>query len=82
MTSLDERGEKIANCPTPYYHDTHRYCPSCPWTEEDSMTDKERAHKRAERIRDTCADLHGQGHDVPIELLEPILRFADEVDRG
>ena len=25
--------EQIANCPTPEYHSTHRYCPSCPWTE-------------------------------------------------
>lgn len=23
----------IAACPTPEYHETHRYCPSCPWTE-------------------------------------------------
>jgi hypothetical protein len=22
-----------AACPTPEYHATHRYCPSCPWTE-------------------------------------------------
>ena len=22
-------------CPTPEYHDSHRYCPSCPWTERD-----------------------------------------------
>lgn len=21
------------NCPTPEFHKTHRYCPSCPWTE-------------------------------------------------
>jgi hypothetical protein len=21
------------NCPTPEYHETHRYCPSCSWTE-------------------------------------------------
>lgn len=25
--------EKIAACPTPEYHKTHRYCPSCPWQE-------------------------------------------------
>lgn len=25
----------IASCPTPVYHETHRYCPSCPWTEAD-----------------------------------------------
>jgi hypothetical protein len=24
---------EVAACPTPYYHETHRYCPSCPWTE-------------------------------------------------
>lgn len=22
------------NCPTPEYHETHRYCPSCSWTED------------------------------------------------
>lgn len=25
---------KISACPTPVYHETHRYCPSCPWTEQ------------------------------------------------
>lgn len=23
----------VAGCPTPQYHGTHRYCPSCPWNE-------------------------------------------------
>lgn len=23
----------VADCPTPVFHETHRYCPSCPWTE-------------------------------------------------
>lgn len=22
------------DCPTPQYHETHRYCPSCSWTED------------------------------------------------
>jgi tRNA U34 5-methylaminomethyl-2-thiouridine-forming methyltransferase MnmC len=22
----------IRDCPTPQYHETHHYCPSCPWT--------------------------------------------------
>lgn len=26
--------EQIADCPTPVYHATHNYCPSCPWTIE------------------------------------------------
>lgn len=30
-----ERAAAIAACPTPVYHETHRYCPSCPWTEAD-----------------------------------------------
>jgi hypothetical protein len=25
--------QAITECPTPGYHETHRYCPSCPWTE-------------------------------------------------
>lgn len=29
----DEARSAIAVCPTPMYHDTHRYCPSCPWQE-------------------------------------------------
>lgn len=29
------RAAAIAACPTPVYHETHRYCPSCPWTEAD-----------------------------------------------
>lgn len=32
---VDETQERIAACPTPVYHETHRYCPSCPWTERD-----------------------------------------------
>lgn len=43
---MDE-ATRIANCPTPGYHETHRYCPSCPWTEprptRDDLTGKERA---------------------------------------
>lgn len=27
-------GTYIEGCPTPEYHDTHRYCPSCGWREE------------------------------------------------
>lgn len=34
--TVDPRArDLIANCPTPMYHDTHRYCPSCPWTEDE-----------------------------------------------
>jgi hypothetical protein len=25
------------NCPEPYWHQTHRYCPACTWTEEYDM---------------------------------------------
>jgi len=32
-----ERVAAIAACPTPVYHETHRYCPSCPWTEDDGV---------------------------------------------
>jgi hypothetical protein len=27
--------DAVDECPTPVYHQTHRYCPSCPWTERD-----------------------------------------------
>jgi hypothetical protein len=33
-TSPPKRDAAIAACPTPVYHETHRYCPSCPWTED------------------------------------------------
>lgn len=35
---IEERGRQaaIADCPTPVFHTTHRYCPSCPWTEPDA----------------------------------------------
>ncbi len=72
------RDEKIANCPTPEYHATHRYCPACPWTEADSMTAAEIAKQKAEGIRNTCADLHNLG--VPFDVLEPILRHAERVE--
>lgn len=26
-------------CPTPQYHETHRYCPSCTWTEDHDAGD-------------------------------------------
>lgn len=31
--SAEDRA-RIAACPNRAYHDTHRYCPSCPWTED------------------------------------------------
>lgn len=27
------------DCPTPEYHETHRYCPSCSWTYTESATE-------------------------------------------
>ncbi len=27
--------DAMRRCKTPYFHETHRYCPSCPWTEDD-----------------------------------------------
>ena len=27
----EKRQAEIAACPTPVYHRTHNYCPSCPW---------------------------------------------------
>lgn len=35
-TLTDEQRRAIANCPMPVYHQTHRYCPACPWTEENA----------------------------------------------
>jgi hypothetical protein len=35
LVARRERQAQIAACPTPVYHQTHRYCPSCPWTEAD-----------------------------------------------
>ena len=32
-----EYNEAVGNCPTPGYHETHRYCPSCPWTERGPL---------------------------------------------
>lgn len=31
-----ERLAAIAACPEPFWHETHRYCPVCPWTEADA----------------------------------------------
>lgn len=33
----DEYEAAVAACPTPAYHETHRYCPSCPWTEQGPL---------------------------------------------
>lgn len=32
IASADDR-QRIADCPMPVFHQTHRYCPACPWTE-------------------------------------------------
>ena len=29
-----EAGVADPKCPTPYFHETHHYCPSCSWTDE------------------------------------------------
>lgn len=31
--------EAVKNCPTPAYHQTHRYCPSCPFVYEEPKSD-------------------------------------------
>lgn len=33
------------DCPEPQWHDTHRYCPCCSWTEPESIR-REEARKR------------------------------------
>lgn len=30
---MNEYEQAVAACPMPIYHETHLYCPSCPWTE-------------------------------------------------
>lgn len=32
-------GGDVSECPTPEYHETHRYCPSCPWREEVAVVE-------------------------------------------
>ncbi len=47
--------EAIKNCPTPFYHETHLYCPSCPWTEEVQKEPDQRCDnptKSGARIQD------------------------------
>ena len=52
------REQQIEACPTPAYHKTHRYCPSCPWTEDDNKTTEERAREAIARA------LSVMGHDL------------------
>jgi hypothetical protein len=28
---------KPEDCPEPFWHETHRYCPQCSWTEEPDL---------------------------------------------
>lgn len=30
------------DCSEPFWHDTHRYCPACSWTEDYDKTDDEK----------------------------------------
>lgn len=48
--------ELIEACPTPVYHETHRYCPSCPWTEEREAATQYEDRVSAE-VRKHAADL-------------------------
>jgi hypothetical protein len=43
---------EIDNCPTPMYHETHRYCPSCPWTEDYEGEVCDQPTKGGARYRD------------------------------
>lgn len=33
---MAEARPKPEECPEPFWHETHRYCPACTWTEDDS----------------------------------------------
>ncbi len=63
--------EEVENCPQPYWHKTHRYCPACPWTENyDKVCDK--PTKNHARIKDV-----GGLHDVA--LCEKHLTVEDAI---
>lgn len=63
--------DKVAACPEPGYHQTHRYCPVCPWTElgDPAATSHEKAARPAGVLPmlpdDATVDLlvHGLGRD-------------------
>jgi len=48
-------------CPTPQYHETHRYCPNCDWTEQKASEDV--ARRLLEQTTGWKEDDHGR--DTP-----------------
>ena len=39
------------NCPEPFWHETHRYCPVCTWTAAQEEPQRKEAVRRLERIK-------------------------------
>jgi hypothetical protein len=50
-----ETAARIAACETPAFHETHRYCPSCPWTETQRC---DQPTKKAACFRDVGGPVH------------------------
>jgi hypothetical protein len=48
----DETKAAIDACPSQAYHSTHRYCPSCPWTEQTDGRRCDTPTKKSARYRD------------------------------
>lgn len=39
-----------ADCPEPFWHETHRYCPCCSWTEPVQAITQEQANELLQRL--------------------------------
>lgn len=42
---------KPEDCPEPYWHETHRYCPACSWTEAPQPPTPEQVARAVEVLR-------------------------------
>jgi DNA modification methylase len=63
-TSPSRRVSTIAECPTPQYHKTHRYCPSCPWAEGKNERTGDRRKAGFNERWDAAEDSQAAGRNV------------------
>lgn len=52
-------------CPTPVYHDTHRYCPSCDWNEELTFPEVDTSD-----LANLRRKVEAQNRDMPVGTQE------------
>lgn len=76
------------DCPEPFWHETHRYCPACSWTEPVEPAPptpwralRDRLNERLTMARQVL-DEAGHGSVAVLVPVEEVLIWMDEIEAG